>query len=424
MVAAPGPDFPIGHDKLKCPTSLLGIITRNKNYKYRVLLCCYLKGGKRALMSNEVLPSLSWWTDPKIFELEKRAVLFKSWIYVTHAGRFKKAGDYLSFAAGGLNFFLIKNKAGEINAFHNVCRHRAYPVVKKDAGTSIILGCKYHGWSYNTDGALTKAPQFENVKGFDKSQNSLFKIRSHVTNQGLVFINFDSSEVGPPPLDAFYSGLEQSLGQLDLSDYEHHATFNLEGQFNWKTLMDGPTTAQRSKSFSIPPSGKVEEHSKWAKSSAQLLNSNGPDLDGSWFYLFPTSGINCYRPGWYSIRVLPIAPNKTALQYDVYKKKGTSDEQFEPFVELVKKVEQEDLQLCESAYVNLKSAETDPQSLGYHSKVKEMVVEHYEQEKKAGREINPAFLGTQSSSETGQMLDRICQELECGSGPENPILAW
>lgn len=375
--------------------------------------------------TEDSLSSVSWWTSPKIFELEKRSTLYQSWIYVAHTSRFKKAGDYLSFVVGGLNFFLIKNKAGEIHAFHNVCRHRAYPVIKKDVGTAIILGCKYHGWCYNTNGELTKAPNFEGVDGFDKSQNGLYQIRSETTEQGLVFINFDSTESGPPSVEAMYPGINTALRKFDFTDYEFHTSFELEGNYNWKTLMDGPTTSQRSKSFSIPETGGgVEEHSNWAQSPAKLINPNGKDLDGSWLYLFPSSGLNCYNPGWYSIRVLPLAPNKTALQFDVYKKKGIAAEEIEQFVETVKKVEQEDIDICEEAYMNLKSAESDPDSLGYHSKVKQRVVNHFEQEKKTGGEINPAFIGSQSLSESGQMLDKICQELECGSGPENPVLAW
>jgi phenylpropionate dioxygenase-like ring-hydroxylating dioxygenase large terminal subunit len=32
-----------------------------------------------------------------------------------------------------------------LNGFHNICRHRAYPVVTKDEGNVNILSCQYHG---------------------------------------------------------------------------------------------------------------------------------------------------------------------------------------------------------------------------------------------------------------------------------------
>lgn len=36
----------------------------------------------------------------------------------------------------------IRDKDDHYQAFHNVCRHRAYPVITKPAGSSLILGCQ------------------------------------------------------------------------------------------------------------------------------------------------------------------------------------------------------------------------------------------------------------------------------------------
>ena len=43
--------------------------------------------------------------------------------------------------------------------------------------------------------------------------------------------------------------------------------------------------------------------------------------DGLWLQVSPNTGINCYSPAWYSIRVLPITSTRTILQYDIYTKK-------------------------------------------------------------------------------------------------------
>jgi phenylpropionate dioxygenase-like ring-hydroxylating dioxygenase large terminal subunit len=51
---------------------------------------------------------------------------------------------------------IILGKDHIIRAFHNVCRHRAYTITKKPAGSSLVLGCRYHGWSYDTKGNLVK----------------------------------------------------------------------------------------------------------------------------------------------------------------------------------------------------------------------------------------------------------------------------
>ena len=53
-------------------------------------------------------------------------------MFCTHSSRFAKAGDYYAFNLAGINFFVIKSKIdGQLKAFHNVCRHRAYLLLEK-----------------------------------------------------------------------------------------------------------------------------------------------------------------------------------------------------------------------------------------------------------------------------------------------------
>lgn len=94
----------------------------------------------------KALPA-SWYSSPRMYELERRAVFSKKWILVSHKNRFPETGDYVRITEAGITFFLIKDRQGNIRAHHNVCRHRAYPLIEKDSGTASILACKYHGKS-------------------------------------------------------------------------------------------------------------------------------------------------------------------------------------------------------------------------------------------------------------------------------------
>ena len=90
----------------------------------------------------------SWYTEPLFYEFERRAIFSKHWLLTTHRLRLPEIGSYLRFEMAGFDFFLIKNKEGEIQAFHNICRHRAYPIIDKDTpneGKKSILTCGYHG---------------------------------------------------------------------------------------------------------------------------------------------------------------------------------------------------------------------------------------------------------------------------------------
>lgn len=79
-----------------------------------------------------------------------------------------------------------------------------------------------------------KAPQFDDVPGFDKSQNSLFEVHTHTTDQGMIFVNLNSGE--PAALD---SAVASSLsGFARMAGLEAKSTWvagqTLSGDFNWK----------------------------------------------------------------------------------------------------------------------------------------------------------------------------------------------
>ena len=61
---------------------------------------------------------------------------------MAHESMFQKPGDYRTFEIVGFSFVVIFGKDKQIRAFHNVCRHRAYAVTKKEAGSSTVLGCR------------------------------------------------------------------------------------------------------------------------------------------------------------------------------------------------------------------------------------------------------------------------------------------
>ena len=113
-----------------------------------------------------------------------------------------------------------------------MCRHRAYTVTKREAGSSLVLGCRYHGWSYNAFGNLIKAPHFDNVAGFEKSQNGLFEINTQVSDEGFVFANMQAQEeVLPGDFHGLDEFVRKACSKGSVKWVGGQAT---EGAFNWK----------------------------------------------------------------------------------------------------------------------------------------------------------------------------------------------
>lgn len=167
------------------------------------------------------MPS-SWYCSPEMYQLERRSIFSKRWLLITHKLRFTKPGDFLRFEQAGYPFVLCLDKDGNLNGFHNICRHRAFPVVTEDEGNARIFSCKYHGWSYGLNGKLAKAPRFDTVAGFQKENHSLFPVHVHVDALGFVWVNLDASTTPAVAWEDDFEGVDnqERFKSFDFSQYK------------------------------------------------------------------------------------------------------------------------------------------------------------------------------------------------------------
>jgi phenylpropionate dioxygenase-like ring-hydroxylating dioxygenase large terminal subunit len=147
---------------------------------------------------------------------------------VCHQSKFTKPGDYHTFSFAGIQFFIVLGQDLKLRAFHNVCRHRAYTVVRKSCGTTQLFSCKYHGWQYSCSGALVKAPKFDLSPGFKPEENGLFEVALLRTQEGLIRVNFDASTLRHP-----FHDMTSSLGMGDSTWIDG---FDKETDVNWKII--------------------------------------------------------------------------------------------------------------------------------------------------------------------------------------------
>lgn len=182
----------------------------------------------------------SWYTSQEMYELERRAIFSKKWLLTTHKLRLQESGDWLRYDIAGFDVILAKDNKGQINAFHNVCRHRAYPIVTKDEGHNMMFACKYHGWSYGLSGNLAKAPGYQELEGFDRSQNSLFPIHVHIDDKGFVWINLDGGKTPEVAWSDDFGGvdMQERFNNYNWDDYTFDHSWEMEGEYNWKILAD------------------------------------------------------------------------------------------------------------------------------------------------------------------------------------------
>ena len=80
---------------------------------------------------DKPLPNRAY-TDPEFFRTERDHVLAKTWVGIAFGSELPSPGYAKPVNFMGLPLLLIRDKAGEVKVFHNVCSHRGMLLVDED----------------------------------------------------------------------------------------------------------------------------------------------------------------------------------------------------------------------------------------------------------------------------------------------------
>ncbi|KIX08586.1 uncharacterized protein Z518_03242 [Rhinocladiella mackenziei CBS 650.93] len=367
-----------------------------------------------------------------MYELERRAIFSKKWLLVTHRLRFTKAGDFLRLEEAGYPFVLCLDKEGKINGFHNICRHRAFPVVTDDTGNAKIFACKYHGWSYGLNGKLAKAPRFDTVPTFQKENHSLFPIHVHVDAVGFIWVNLDASPTPVPWEDDFKSvDTQERFRSFDFSQYKFDHTWEMQGEYNWKTLADNynecyhcqvahpdvAKLADLSYYYTVSKPGYIQHFSR------PQQGKEHEDIKNVSTYYFPNACMTVSPHFFYMMRCVPTSATTCSMEYEVYRHIDATDEEFDLIDSFFKRVLDEDKHLCNAAQKNLNTGvfvngelhpELESAPIFFQNVVRQLVTEHRKHEVTKGEKVWPARRPLPASEAT-ENDSAFCAGLACNS---------
>jgi choline monooxygenase len=293
--------------------------------------------------------------DGGTYERERRAVFGREWQLVGYRTALRDTGDFVQSTFAGWSIVVVVHTDGTLRAFHNVCRHRAGPLVVDDAGRCQSFVCRYHGWSYDLDGGLRSAREFGD-SDFDPSAFGLWPVAVDEWC-GLVFVNLDADAVAlDDDLGAFFAACDGlPLERFTFGEHVEH-----EVAANWKTYADNYMEG-----YHIPlvhPGLQREVDAKRYRVDVgdhfcihSVPTRDGAVNAGRWLWRYPNLALNVYPEGMNIERIVPTGPRSTRVVYDYFFLDPDATEANRAIVTMGNQVLAEDQIICEQVQRNLEA---------------------------------------------------------------------
>jgi phenylpropionate dioxygenase-like ring-hydroxylating dioxygenase large terminal subunit len=197
---------------------------------------------------------------PEQYAAEIEHLFRGCWFVAGCKSELKHPGDFLTLELLGQPL-IVRNFAGELRAFINVCAHRHCKLTHQSHGNSQQLRCQYHGWEYKADGYTAHIPDAKIFRPMDRETSRLKSIRLEVCGE-LVFVALDDS--APP--------LSEQLGQFFLlcqewfdSSFRFSSRWTTTAMANWKVLIENSVESYHvpmvhPTSFGVAPDERICRH--------------------------------------------------------------------------------------------------------------------------------------------------------------------
>ncbi|MSQ72658.1 MAG: ring-hydroxylating oxygenase subunit alpha [Betaproteobacteria bacterium] len=132
------------------------------------------------------------YNNQRVYELEKRRIFARCWVYIGHETEIPDPGDYAVRMIGEDPFIFVRDDEGVIRVLFNGCRHRGGRVCLDDMGNAKAFVCPLHGWSYRNSGQLDGVPaKNEGYRKLDLAKWGLIPAPHVASYHGLVFASLD-----------------------------------------------------------------------------------------------------------------------------------------------------------------------------------------------------------------------------------------
>jgi Rieske 2Fe-2S family protein len=172
------------------------------------------------------------YNDPDAYDFDLETIFARTWLLIGFEAELARPGSWMATAVGPWPILITRDRAGELHAFHNSCRHRGAQVCPTGKGAAARLVCPYHRWTYELSGELAQATRMP--RDFRRSDHGLSPI--HVRSVGgLLFVCLADD---PPSIEALSSAYGPLIAPHRLADGRLAHESVIHEAANWKLAME------------------------------------------------------------------------------------------------------------------------------------------------------------------------------------------
>ena len=361
-----------------------------------------------------------FYTDAQILEIEREKIFRRTWQLVgtldqpcgevvagegtperkTVRPTIADPESYFTADVAGEPVIVVRDKAGTLRAFSNVCRHRAGPIAL-GSGCKNVLRCQYHGWTYTLDGRLIGTPDVEGVEFFDRSTMGMVPLRLE-TWEKFIFVSFDPNA---EPLSAYLGKIPEQARRFQFAGLQLAERRDYIIHCNWKVYVDNylegyhipiahpglmreiDYSQYRTETFRYysqqfaPIRGAGRDTgatgSKKVDDSERIYAAGTGLQEALYFWIFPNLMLNIYPDNISTNVIVPLAVDKTLTIFEWFfhdVDQERTKERIAKAVAFSDEVQQEDIVLCENVQRGLRSSTYDR---GRYSVKRENGVHHF-----------------------------------------------
>jgi choline monooxygenase len=308
-----------------------------------------------------------FYTDPRIADLEARAVFGRSWQLVGRLDQVSAPGEFVTAVVGGEPIVVVRGQDDVLRGFFNVCRHHAAAVVTECAGRADRLRCPYHGWVYGLDGRLRSQTEWAGVSRFDAENFGLVPV-AVATWEQFVFVHLDPD---PPSIEDWIGArMVGSIAKLDLGALKFVQRREFVLECNWKVFVDnyldggyhvpfmhrGLNSILSFKDYTIDCFDRVcLQSSPIDAAGGEAMTASVRKGDAQYWWLYPNLMLNWYEGYLDTNLVVPLGVDRMKVIFDFWFADPADVATNEQSIDVSDRIQDEDHAICESVQRGLKS---------------------------------------------------------------------